>query len=139
MKSIKLIKHITWHHDLSAGTVSAAWSVTFENRNPCAVKGSSVEFNCSYNYQDGETVRKATWYKGESKDGHWIRVELSDLPSYHNRSEYLGDLQHNCSLAIRDLQDNDTGYYYFRFDTETYGWRSRESVYLSVTGKIILH
>nr|XP_046255655.1 B-cell receptor CD22-like isoform X2 [Scatophagus argus] len=114
-------------------TVSAAWSVTFENPNACALNGSSVEFRCSYNYSDGETVNKTAWYKGELKDGRWTRVPLSDLPSYQNRSEYLGDLQHNCSLAIHDVQENDTGYYYFRFDTETYGWRSKKSVYLSVT------
>lgn len=132
------MKHITWHHDLSAGTLSSAWSVTFENPNPCALKRSSVEFRCSYSYTDGETVLKAAWYKGELKDGRWIRVDLSDLPSYHNRSEYLGGLQHDCSLAIHDLQDNDTGHYYFRFDTETYGWRSRTSVHLSVTGTVIL-
>lgn len=122
------------HHDLSAGAVSAGWSVTFENPNPCAIKGSSVEFRCSYNYSDGGTVRKTAWSKGELKDGRWKRVALSDLLSYQNRSEYLGDLQHDCSLAIHDLQDNDTGYYYFRFDTDMYGWRSRSSVYLTVTG-----
>lgn len=113
--------------------------MTFENPDPCALKGSSVEFRCSYNYTDGETVRKTAWYKGELKNGIWVRVALSDLPSYQNRSEYLGDLQHNCSLAIHDLQDNDTGHYYFSFDTDMYGRRSKRSVYLSVTGKIILH
>ncbi|TMS11236.1 Carcinoembryonic antigen-related cell adhesion molecule 6 [Larimichthys crocea] len=116
---------------LKSGTVSAS-SVTFENPNPCALKGSSVEFRCSYNYSKQETVDKTTWHKGELKDGLWKRVKLSDLPSYENRTEYLGDLQHNCSLAIHDVQENDAGYYYFRFDTYTVGWRSKTSVYLSV-------
>lgn len=117
--------------------MSADSSVTFENPNPCALKGSSVEFRCSYNYNDRETVRMTRWYKGESRSGSWTRVVLSDLPSYQNRSEYVGDQQHDCSLAIHDLQDQDTGYYYFRFDTDTFGWRSKTSVYLSVTGKMI--
>lgn len=137
-KSIKPIKHITWHPFLSAGTLSAAWSVTFENPNPCALKGSSVEFKCSYSYADKETVHKTAWYKGKLRNGTWIRTKLSELPSYNYRSEYLGDLRHDCSLAIHDLQDNDTGYYYFRFDTETYGRRSKNSVYLSVTGTVML-
>lgn len=45
-------------------------------------------------------------------------------------------MQHNCCLALRDLQENDTGHYYFHFDTDAYGRRSKTSVYLSVTGKI---
>ncbi|XP_023132630.2 B-cell receptor CD22-like isoform X2 [Amphiprion ocellaris] len=118
---------------MKPGSVSADWSVTFENPNPCAVKGSSVEFRCSYNYPDREIARKIAWYKGQFIDGDWKRIALSDIPSYQNRSEYLGDLQHNCSLEIQDLQDDDAGYYYFRFDTDKYGRRSKESVYLTVT------
>lgn len=117
----------------SAGTLSAAWSVTFENPDLCAVKGSSVTFRCIYNYTDGETVRKTGWYKGHLKNDIWKRVELSDLPSYHHRYEYLGDEQHNCSLAVHDLQVNDTGYYYFHFGTDTIGRRSKTSVYLTVS------
>ncbi|XP_058502949.1 B-cell receptor CD22-like isoform X2 [Solea solea] len=115
------------------GSGNSGWSVTFENPNPCALKGNSVEFRCSYSYREGETVRNTTWYRGKLNGTIWTRVALSDLPSYENRSEYLGDRQHNCSLAIHDLQVNDTGYYYFRFDTDTYGFRSKKSVYLSVT------
>lgn len=107
----------------------------FEKPDPCALKGSSVEFRCSYNYSESETVSDVAWYKGGEKSGHWIRVKLADLPSVHNRSVYLGDMQHNCSLAIHDLQENDTGHYYFHFDTDAYGRRSKTSVYLSVTGK----
>lgn len=92
-------------------------------------------FRCSYNYTTGESVHKTVWYKGKLKDNGWTRVELSSLPSYQNRSQYLGDMKHNCSLAMHDLQDGDTGYYYFRFDTGTYGWHSKDSIHLSVTGK----
>lgn len=80
---------------------------------------------------------KTAWSKGEFINGAWARVEFSHLPAIDNRSQYLGDLQHDCSLSIRDLQENDTGYYYFRFDTDKLGWRSRKSVYLTVTGKAI--
>ncbi|KAM9310042.1 B-cell receptor CD22 [Pholidichthys leucotaenia] len=117
----------------SAGAVNAVWSVTFENPNYCVLKGSSVEFLCSYNYLAGKTVRKTAWYKGQSEDGIWKRIELSELPSYQNRSEYVGDKQHDCRLVIHNLQKNDTGYYYFAFDTDMYAWHSKNSVYLSVT------
>ncbi|KAF7656984.1 hypothetical protein LDENG_00033260 [Lucifuga dentata] len=115
------------------GVESADWSVTFENPNPCALKGSSVEFRCSYDYPVGETVKSTAWFKGEIQHGIWQRTLLSTLSSYEGRVEYLGDQQHNCSLAIYGLQDNDNGYYYFRFDTQTYGRHSKRSVYLSVS------
>ncbi|KAM3614480.1 uncharacterized protein V6R79_015020 [Siganus canaliculatus] len=118
---------------LEEGTVNAAWSVTFENPDLCAVKGSSVEFRCSYNYSNTETVRMTGWLKGEMRNGIWKRVALADISSYENRTESLGDLQHNCSLVIHDLRENDTGYYYFWFDTNKYGRSSKTSVYLSVT------
>ncbi|XP_041650169.1 B-cell receptor CD22-like [Cheilinus undulatus] len=117
---------------LRAGSLRA-WSVTFENPDPCALEGSSVTFRCSYNYKYGQTVTKTAWYKGELKNGTWERVALSDLPSYQNRFQYIGDREHNCSLVLHELQQNDTGYYYFRFDTENYGWRSKKSVFLSIT------
>lgn len=113
--------------------------VTFENPDNCALKGSSVDFRCSYNYSEDETITGVAWYKGGLKGVHWTRFKLTHVPSLHNRSEYLGDMQHNCSLAIHDLQENDSGHYYFHFDTDAYGRRSKTSVYLSVTGKMTVH
>ncbi|XP_026228197.1 hemicentin-1-like isoform X2 [Anabas testudineus] len=130
---VDMEKLITLLLILAPGTVSADWPVTFENPNPCALKGSSVTFRCTYNYTAEETVLNHTWHKGLLKGDIWTRVELSELSSYHSRTEYLGDLHHNCSLAIHDVQDTDAGHYYFKFDTNKYGRRSKGSVYLSVT------
>ncbi|XP_032415527.1 sialoadhesin-like isoform X1 [Xiphophorus hellerii] len=116
-----------------AEKVSAAWSVTFENPDICALRGSSVEFRCSYSYPDEESVRGTAWDRGMNQNGVWERVRLSGLPSYNGRFEYQGDHAHNCSLVLRDLQENDTGYYYFWFDTDKFGRRSKTSVFLSVT------
>ncbi|XP_007554882.1 hemicentin-2-like isoform X1 [Poecilia formosa] len=117
-----------------AEKVSAAWSVTFENPDICALRGSSVEFRCLYSYPDEESVRQTAWDKGKIQNGILERVRLSDLPSYNGRFEYQGDHAHNCSLVLRDLQEDDTGYYFFWFDTDKFGRRSKKSVYLSVTG-----
>ncbi|XP_060937854.1 B-cell receptor CD22-like [Limanda limanda] len=114
------------------GTGTSYREVTFENPDPCALKGSSVEFKCSYRYNEGETVLQTRWYKGDIVGNVWRRFKLSDLPSYENRTEYLGDRKHNCSIAIHDVQESDTGHYYFRFDTENIGYRSKKSVQLSV-------
>lgn len=113
-----------------------AQSVIFENPDNCALKGSSVYFRCSYNYGEDETITGVAWYRGGLNGLHWIRLKLADFPSLHKRSKYLGDMQHNCSLAIHDLQANDSGYYYFHFDSDAYGRRSKTSVYLSVAGKV---
>lgn len=110
------------------------WSVTFENPDPCAAAGSSVEFRCFYNYSDGQTVRKAAWSKGLMRDGRFTRVDLSHIPTYQNRSEYIGDLRHDCSLALRELDQSDSGHYFFSFSTQSFGPQSRKSVYLTVTG-----
>ncbi|KAM4735279.1 B-cell receptor CD22-like [Anableps anableps] len=117
-----------------AEKVSATWSVTFENKDYCALKGSSVEFRCSYSYPDHESIRETAWHKGMLQNGSWKSVTLSVLPSYKGRFEYQGDHIHNCSLVLCDLQENDTGHYYFWFDTDKFGRRSKQSVYLSVTG-----
>ncbi|XP_054897780.1 B-cell receptor CD22 [Poeciliopsis prolifica] len=117
-----------------AEKVSAAWSVTFEDADVCALRGSSVEFRCSYRYPDKESVRETAWHRGMIQNGVLKRVRLSDLPSYDGRFEYRGDHAHNCSLVLRDLQENDTGHYFFWFDTDMFGRRSKTSVSLSVTG-----
>uniref|UniRef100_H3BXV7 Ig-like domain-containing protein n=1 Tax=Tetraodon nigroviridis TaxID=99883 RepID=H3BXV7_TETNG len=115
------------------GTVCTAQLVTFENPDICALKGSSVYFRCFYNCSEDETVTDVAWYKGGQKDAQWIHFKLADVPLLHNRSEYLGDMRHDCSLAIHDVQQNDSGHYYFHFDTDAFGRRSKTSVYLSVT------
>lgn len=93
-------------------------------------------FRCFYNCSEDETVTDVAWYKGGQKDAQWIHFKLADVPLLHNRSEYLGDMRHDCSLAIHDVQQNDSGHYYFHFDTDAFGRRSKTSVYLSVTGKM---
>lgn len=98
-----------------------------------------MDFRCSYNYSEEERITGVAWYKGAKKGENWIRLKLADFPSLHNRSEYLGDSQHDCSLAIHDLRESDTGYYYFHFHTNAYGRRSKTSVYLSVTGKMTVN
>ncbi|XP_035984947.1 B-cell receptor CD22 [Fundulus heteroclitus] len=85
-----------------AEKVRATWSVTFENPDHCALKGTSVEFKCSYSYPEDESVRETAWFKGMLEDDTWKR-------------------------------EDDTGHYYFWFDTNKYGRRSKKSVHLSVT------
>lgn len=108
--------------------------MTFAEPDLCVPTGSSVALNCSYDYPDGQTVHRVRWSKGVLTNGQWSRVELSLLPALQNRSYFAGDLQHDCQLVLNELEKSDSGYYYFRFDTDTYGWRSRSSVFLTVTG-----
>ncbi|XP_038145771.1 B-cell receptor CD22-like isoform X1 [Cyprinodon tularosa] len=114
--------------------VSAAWSVTFENPDYCALEGTSVEFKCSYHYPEDESVRETGWCKGLLQNGTWKRVKLSTLLTYKNRFKYQGDHIKNCSLVLQDVQESDAGYYYFWFDTNKFGRSSKQSVLLSVIG-----
>ncbi|TWW79560.1 hypothetical protein D4764_10G0005900 [Takifugu flavidus] len=100
------------------GAVSAGRWVMFEKPDLCALKGSSVEFRCSYNYSESEMVSDVAWYKGEKKvaAGSVLNSQTS--------------LQSTTALYILE---NDTGHYYFHFDTDAYGRRSKTSVYLAVT------
>ncbi|XP_030013206.1 B-cell receptor CD22-like isoform X2 [Sphaeramia orbicularis] len=116
----------------SAG--SAGWSVSFEDPNPCGLRGSSVLLGCSFHYPEDECVEMVEWSKGGLHGGQWVRSVLSTLTSYQGRAQYVGDKKNNCSLVIHDLQDVDHGHFYFSFRTDRFGRRSKVSVFLSVSG-----
>lgn len=120
-------------YDLSAGAVRAVRWVIFENPDPCALQGSLVEFGCSYDCSEHETVTDMAWYKGGKK--RWPLDPCSTRrPSFFPQP--LCITWWHDSLAIHDLQENDTGYYDFHFDTDADRRRSKTSLYLSVTGEI---
>ncbi|KAK7887121.1 hypothetical protein WMY93_026742 [Mugilogobius chulae] len=74
------------------------------------------------------TVRTVSWER-RSYSG-WKSVPLSNF-------EYVGDYNHNCSLRIRNIQQEDAHYpYHFKFTTNHDSWTSRP-IYLSVTEDLI--
>uniref|UniRef100_W5M7S0 Immunoglobulin domain-containing protein n=1 Tax=Lepisosteus oculatus TaxID=7918 RepID=W5M7S0_LEPOC len=110
------------------------WAVWYPERPVCAVRGSSVVFNCSYDYPNTFT-QYSTQYKPNTvtyiyHSGHGF--------NYRGRVEYLGDKQKTCTVKIKDIRTSDQGTYRFRFETnDPEGkWAGDPGVSLSVTDKI---
>uniref|UniRef100_A0A3B1IQB7 Ig-like domain-containing protein n=1 Tax=Astyanax mexicanus TaxID=7994 RepID=A0A3B1IQB7_ASTMX len=112
------------------------WSVTYSPKSICALKGSTVTMGCTYSYPEGLTVQTAFWTKSLPSARGVEPPDLLDDPEYRDRVQYLGDKQHNCSLSLRDVRENDQSKYYFRFITNKEGekYQGTDGVYLSVTG-----
>ncbi|XP_024860354.1 B-cell receptor CD22-like isoform X2 [Kryptolebias marmoratus] len=83
--------------------VATGHNITFESPDLCALRGSSVQFRCLYSYPEQESVKETAWFKGELINDIWKRTRLSELPSFQDRFEYRGDLQHNCSLVLHSI------------------------------------
>lgn len=75
-----------------------------------------------------------TWRgtRGEKKGGRWIRVQLADLPSFHNRSVYLGDMIAWQFMTCRKTTPDITTSILTRMSTED-GVKHQS---ISVTGEI---
>ncbi|XP_034004138.1 uncharacterized protein LOC117496544 [Trematomus bernacchii] len=119
---------------VSAVQGQGGWGVSYTSTEICAVKGSTVEINCSYTYPSRwkgrvNTLEKTFWFT-KKKDG-----ELLDLTTV---SEYAGrveDLCGNniCTLRIRNLTESDSAKYWFRFETNLAGYWGNPGTTLSVT------
>ncbi|XP_045931695.1 B-cell receptor CD22-like [Micropterus dolomieu] len=112
------------------------WGVTYTSTQICALKGSTVEINCTYTYPSringrDTTVEKTFWFT------KLLNKEPVDL---RTDSEYAGRLQYICSnnictLRITDLRESDSAQYKFRFITNQPGgsYTGSPGVTLSVT------
>uniref|UniRef100_A0A673XHC0 Si:dkey-27j5.10 n=1 Tax=Salmo trutta TaxID=8032 RepID=A0A673XHC0_SALTR len=79
--------------------------------SPCALKGSSVMFGCSYDYPSDQTITNTFWkFKNQIDDTNFFE-------QYGGRVEYLGNKKHNCTLRMDNLNSNDENSYLFRFKT----------------------
>ncbi|XP_037399182.1 uncharacterized protein LOC108413703 [Pygocentrus nattereri] len=118
---------------ISGVVAQYVWGVDYNSKSICAVKGSTVTMYCTYTYPRRYWVRKAFWTK-EWGQGSEPR-DLSEDPEYRGRVKYIGDKQHNCTLRLSDVTENDQRRYYFRFLTHEPGGRYQgaDGVYLSVT------
>ncbi|CAB1334072.1 unnamed protein product, partial [Coregonus sp. 'balchen'] len=97
--------------------------------------GSSVVFGCTYDYPSDQTITNTFLY-------FWSQGKDNDLlmsKEYTERSIYLGNKEHNCTLRINNLISSvATTQYHFRFETvnekkETNGWSSNTGVSLTLT------
>ncbi|XP_072513042.1 sialoadhesin-like [Salminus brasiliensis] len=116
---------------LSEGAVAQNWSVIYRPTSICALKGSTVNMDCTYTYPKGHSVQKAFWSKDLVIDGE--PPDLLEDPEYRGRVQYLGE-KHDCNLRLRDVREKDQRKYYFRFLTDKgEKFQGKDGVDLSVT------
>ncbi|KAI9529172.1 hypothetical protein NQZ68_013479 [Dissostichus eleginoides] len=94
------------------------WGVTCISTEICAVKGSTLEINCSYTYPSTwkgsvNTVQNTFWFT-KLKGGE--RVDLTTDSEYAGRVENLCE-NNICTLRIRNLTESDSAEYKFRIKT----------------------
>ena len=117
------------------------WRVTYSSTQICALKGSTVDINCTYRYPSrindlDTTVEKTFWF---TKVSNGVYVDLRTDPEYSGRVQYHCD-KNDCTLTITDLRESDSAEYKFRFITNQPGGRFTGSpgVTLTVTGNIFI-
>ncbi|KAF7695474.1 hypothetical protein HF521_007197 [Silurus meridionalis] len=87
------------------------WTVTYAQRRVCALKGSSVNFHCTYLYPSGQKVNESYWTFNQKA--------VRRLEEFAGRVEFVGDKVNNCTLRLTDLKESDSGDYRFHFTTST--------------------
>ncbi|XP_049326836.1 B-cell receptor CD22-like [Astyanax mexicanus] len=110
------------------------WGVTYTPQHVCALKGSSVDLPCSYEYPEGyRTVTKTVWFIKDQ-----TAAEPEDLrvdKEYQERVQNIQNSHNDCSIRINNLRESDTQTYRFRFYTDDPGGRytGQPGVTLTVT------
>ncbi|XP_065115775.1 uncharacterized protein [Paramisgurnus dabryanus] len=89
---------------------SGCWGVTYTSMSICALVGSTVDIHSSYSHPTGYTVEKTYWHYLY----HWEYRDLREVHQFSGRVEFVGN-----TLRIKDVNVSDTGYYKFRFITNT--------------------
>ncbi|XP_042291423.1 uncharacterized protein LOC121912925 isoform X1 [Thunnus maccoyii] len=111
------------------------WRVTYTSTQICALKGSTVNINCTYRYpsriNDNDTeVERIFWY---TKLSNKEPVDLRTDSEYSGRVQYHCD-KNDCTLRITDLRESDSAEYKFRFITNQGGrFTGSPGVTLTVT------
>ncbi|XP_061882385.1 B-cell receptor CD22-like [Entelurus aequoreus] len=92
--------------------------VVYYKRHICAIQGSSVDIKCEYTSY-GNTLRKF-WFRTDSS--HSGNPSMTEDPRYELPSETSG----KSTLRIKDVRQNDSAEYRFKFttDDDDFEWRS---------------
>ncbi|CAM5124461.1 unnamed protein product [Natator depressus] len=108
------------------------WGVTLPVDPLAGWSGSCVTIPCSYTYPEGQLVRAMTWSQNKERI---VRLTAAAGQGYGKaeRVQFLGDLQHNCTLRLNPLALGDGGAYSFEFQTQSQTWRSPRALCLTVS------
>ncbi|XP_065430591.1 B-cell receptor CD22-like isoform X5 [Chrysemys picta bellii] len=114
------------------GAGSQDWGVTLPADPLAGWSGSCVTIPCSYTYPEGQLVKAVTWSRNKETIVQ-LRTAAGQGYDKAERAQFLGDLQHNCTLSLNPLALSDGGAYSFEFQTESQSWRSPRAVCLMVS------
>ncbi|XP_036412894.1 B-cell receptor CD22-like [Colossoma macropomum] len=115
------------------GAFGTKWSVKFNQREICALKGSTVFMNGTYTHPEGLTVTETFWF---IEPVPWVNpTDLSKNPDYSGRVEYFTDEQKHFSLKLNDVMKKDEHQFCFRIITNVQKerWLGKPGVQLRVT------
>uniref|UniRef100_A0A667WKD9 B-cell receptor CD22 n=1 Tax=Myripristis murdjan TaxID=586833 RepID=A0A667WKD9_9TELE len=100
------------------------WGATYTPTEICALKGSTVEMQCSYTYPNSGNyhvtrVEQALWFSKEDKEPVDLRSdsEYEGRVEYHGNDLYYSSYKSYSRLRISDLRESDSAVYKFRFIT----------------------
>uniref|UniRef100_A0A7N8YHZ2 B-cell receptor CD22 n=1 Tax=Mastacembelus armatus TaxID=205130 RepID=A0A7N8YHZ2_9TELE len=110
---------------LCVTAVRGHWAVTYTSTQVCAIKGSTVNIQCSYRYpsriQGHDTVVQKEFWQ--------TTIVPEDLTT---RVQYQCE-DKTCTLTIRDLRETDSAQYNFRFITNQPGGKYSGSPGVTLT------
>ena len=124
------------------------WTATYKSSNVCALRGSTLNFSCTYEYPYHEkhcyaTALETLWFTKEDRNqpvdigsdtDYEGRVEYSCHDHKHTRSKCYG----TCNLRIKGVRQSDSAEYQFRTkitEQSERGYTINHGVNLTVTGK----
>nr|XP_042702368.1 B-cell receptor CD22-like [Chrysemys picta bellii] len=109
------------------------WGMTLPVGPLTGWSGSCVTIPCSYTYPEGQLVRAVT---GSRYKERIVQLTAAAGQGYDKaeRTQFLGDLHHDCTLRLNPLALGDGGAYSFEFQTQSQSWRSPRAVCLTVSG-----
>ncbi|XP_041640760.1 Down syndrome cell adhesion molecule-like protein Dscam2 [Cheilinus undulatus] len=98
------------------------YRVTYNVRNICALKGSSVDISCTY--YSYESLQSVFWFSPD-RSHQWKRgtepEDLSKDPQYAGRVQsWRGGWI--ITLRISELRERDSAQYHFKFKTADFEW-----------------
>ncbi|KAI3352572.1 hypothetical protein L3Q82_005508 [Scortum barcoo] len=114
------------------------WGVTYTSTEICALKGSTVEINCTYRYpsrinERDTKVEETFWF---TKTNIYQFLDLRTDSEYSGRVEYHCD-KNDCTLRIRDVRESDSAEYKFMFITNQPDAPKLPSVSVSPSAEIV--
>ncbi|XP_067899354.1 sialic acid-binding Ig-like lectin 14 isoform X4 [Heterodontus francisci] len=121
---------------IQGSTATPGWGVSVPD-SLFAVQGTSVIFNCSFQYPDKPPISPS------NITAKWLisPCDLKSLELYNNQEKnnnhkvsFIGDLsKKNCSLQISEINTTYNGAYCFRFEIKDFNsWTGRSPVHLTV-------